>query len=113
MLWPQQLAYVGEPTGYGGGHRHRRAQEMGAGPLSLPSDEIAIGRGGAAVTRGHQIAVHADAHRTAGLAPFESGAAEDAVQPLGFGLGFHQAGTGHHHGWHNGAPTVRDLRRGT
>ena len=32
------------------------------------------------------VAVGAEAHRAAGMAPLEAGVAEDAVQPLGLGL---------------------------
>src|SRR5579863_7094383 len=55
---------------------------MRARALALPAAEVAVGGRGAAFSRRDQVAVDADAHRAAGLAPFETGIAEDAVEPL-------------------------------
>src|SRR4029453_16985323 len=68
---------------------HGRAGEMGARAGALPADEVAIGRRDAALARRHALAVGGDAHRAAGLAPFEAGLLEDAVEPFGLGLTLH------------------------
>src|SRR5690348_17935637 len=55
---------------------------MGAGAASLPSRKVAVRSGGAALSRRHEIAVHAAAHRASRFAPFKSGILEDPVEPL-------------------------------
>src|SRR5262245_7616956 len=111
MSWPHQLTHVGELAGYRGGGRHRWAQKMGARALALAANEIAVGGRCAAIARRHQIAVHADAHGAARLAPLEARTLEDHVEALGFGLCLHQARARHHHRRHHGAPAIRDLSR--
>ena len=43
------------------------------------------------------VAVHRDAHRAAGFAPFGAGGPEDLGQPLGLGLALHLVRAGHDH----------------
>ena len=43
------------------------------------------------------VGVHRQAHAAAGLAPFEAGFVEDAVEPFGFGLLLHLPAAGHDH----------------
>src|SRR5581483_1099589 len=56
--------------------------------------EVAVGGGGAALPGGERVGVHAEAHGSTGLAPFESGGLEHFVEALGFGgfLHLHRAG---------------------
>src|SRR5207244_1037799 len=77
----------------GGGHR--RAGEMGARAGPLAADEVAVGGRDAPLPRRHSLAVRRDAHRAAGLAPFEAGFAENLVEALGFGLALDPLRAGH------------------
>ena len=52
----------------------------------------------------HALAVGGEAHRAAGLAPFEAGVEEDAVQPLGLGLALDALRAGHDPGGHVSRP---------
>ena len=67
---------VRSPGDRGGGH-HGGRHQMRARARALPAAEIAVSGRGAALTRGDQIAVDADAHRATGFAPFEAGVAKD------------------------------------
>src|SRR3979490_2397839 len=68
---------------------------MGLGVLALGALEIAVrGRGDTLAVLG-PIIVHRHAIRAAGLAPFEAGFEEHAVEPLLLRLMFDEAGTGH------------------
>ena len=58
----------------------------------------------------HQVAVHADAHRAAGLAPLEARALEDHVEAFRLGLRLHQPGAGHDHRRDHRAASVGELR---
>ena len=58
-------------------------------PLTLPSLEIAVRGRGATLARLEPVVVHGHAHRAAGIAPFEAGVEEDAVEPLRLGLHAH------------------------
>ena len=69
---------------------------MGSRARPLPSDEVAVARAGAAFARRDFVGVHAQAGRTARLAPFEAGVGEDFVEALGFRLTFHQTRTRYH-----------------
>src|SRR5258707_735365 len=73
---------------------------MGASARTLPADEIAVGGGDAALARSDRVAVHRQAHRAAGLAPFEAGIEEDAVEPFGLGLALDVLRARHHPGPH-------------
>ena len=53
------------------------------------------------------VGVHAQAHRAAGLAPVEAGAAEDLVEALGLGLGLHLLRARHDHRVARSAATLR------
>ncbi len=73
---------------------HRGRHQVRARARPLAAAEVAVGGGGAALARRHQVAVDADAHRAAGLAPFEAGVAEDAVETLLLGLALDERGAG-------------------
>src|SRR2546426_7140689 len=77
---------VDEVPGDGGRGRHRRRAEVGAATLALAALEIAVRGRGAALARGEDVRVHAEAHRAAGLAPVEAGLGEDPIEPLELGL---------------------------
>src|SRR5215510_16293890 len=69
---------------------------MGARARSLPSAEIAVGGRGATFAWRYHIAIDADAHGAAGFAPFETGVAEDAVEPFLLGLALDGGRAGRH-----------------
>src|SRR5271169_1947726 len=71
---------------------------MGATAAPLPALEIAVRGGGAALAGLELVGVHGKAHGTAGLAPFETGLEEDAIEPFFLGLMLHQARARHDHG---------------
>src|SRR5581483_11100451 len=72
---------------------------------ALPAAEIAVSRRGAALAGRDEIAVDADAHRAAGVGPFEAGIAEDAVEAFFLRLPFHRRGAGRDQARHfAGAP---------
>src|SRR5260370_23693132 len=81
-----EFADVHEMAGNRGGGGHDRADEMRAAVLALAALEIAIAGAGAALVRWQDVGVHADAHAAAGVAPLETGGAENFVEPLFFGL---------------------------
>ena len=58
---------------------HGRAHQMGACAGPLPALKIAVGSGGTALTRRHDVAIRAQAHGTSGLPPFEPGIHQDTV----------------------------------
>ena len=55
-------------------------------PAALPAFEVAVARADGQLAARHRVAVHADAHRAAGLAPLAAGRAHDLVEAFGFGL---------------------------
>ena len=70
---------------------------MRAAAGALAAFEVAVRRRRAALARLEPVVVHREAHRAARLAPLEAGVAEDAVEPLGFGLRLHEPGARHDH----------------
>ena len=78
---------------------------MGAATPALTAFEIAVGGRGAALAGCEDIRVHAEAHGTTGLAPFETGLEEDLIKAFFFGLRTHETGARHDHRAHTG----RDL----
>src|SRR5687767_9338490 len=79
----------------GGGHRG--THEMGPASGPLPTFEVAIRSRRAAIARGKLVVVHAEAHRAARLAPFETGFGENAVEAFLLGLLLHRSRTGNDH----------------
>src|SRR5262245_38469274 len=77
---------------------HLWGYQVCAPAIALPALEIAVGGGGATLARLELIGVHTQTHRAACLAPFKTGIQEDVVEPLLFGLLFHQTRTRHDHG---------------
>ena len=66
------VANIDEMAGDRRRRRHRRRHEMRAARKSLPTLEIAIRGRGAALAGLKPVRIHGEAHRAAGLAPFES-----------------------------------------
>src|SRR5262245_7001951 len=64
--------------GFGRGEQRARAG-------SLAAFEVAVARADGIVARGHEVAVHAEAHRAAALAPLGAGVEEHAMQSFRFG----------------------------
>src|SRR5664280_760599 len=83
----------GSRIGYDAGERtrgggERRGEERSAA-LALAPLEVAV-RGADAVLPGFElVAVHGDAHRTAGLAPLGAGSLEDFAEAFALGLSLH------------------------
>src|ERR1700675_3728271 len=84
------LAHVDEMPGDRGGGGHRRRHEVGAALVTLAALEIPVGGRGAALAGLELVGIHGEAHRAAGLAPFEAGLEEYFVEPFGLGLLFDQ-----------------------
>src|SRR3984957_8524099 len=63
----------------------------------LTSLEVAVRGGCTTLARRENVGIHAQAHRTTRDAPVEAGVAEDAIQPLGLGLGLDLLGARHDH----------------
>src|SRR6478752_3500558 len=92
------LPHIDEMTDERSGCGHLRRDQMSAALEALTTLEIAVrGRGGALAGL-ELVGVHAQAHRAAGLAPFEAGGEEDLVETFFLGLLLHQAGAGDDHG---------------
>src|SRR5438874_1218977 len=88
--------HVDEMTRDGSGRRHRRTDQMGAPTRTLATLEIAIRRGCAALARTEPIVVHAQAHRTARLAPFKTRGDEHAIESFALGLRLDEPRAGNH-----------------
>ena len=91
-----EIADVYEVAGYGGGGSHDWADEVGAAVAALATLEISVAGAGAAFVRGQDVGVHADAHAAAGIAPLETGGAENFVEAFFFGLVLDAARAGNH-----------------
>src|SRR3954471_19014925 len=73
---------------------------MRAPAAALAALEVAVGGRSAALARGEDVRVHAQAHRAARGAPVEAGAAEDLVEALALGLRADLLGAGNDHRAH-------------
>src|SRR5437016_479833 len=73
-------------AGNRGGCGHDRADEMRATVLALAAFEVAIAGAGATLVRRQDVGVHADAHAASGVAPLETGVAENFFEAFFFGL---------------------------
>src|SRR5580692_7384000 len=73
----RQPAHVGEPTGHCGGGDHGRAHDVGERAAALAALVVAVGGRSATLTRRHEFAVRAVAHRAPRVAPFEASIDED------------------------------------
>src|SRR5690606_21077282 len=93
-----QVRWGGEVAGDGGGGGDGGGDEASTSTSALAAFEVAIGCRGTALARGELVGVHGQAHRTARLAPVETGLDEDFVQTLGLGRFLHFERTGHDHG---------------
>src|SRR4051794_6441854 len=95
----------------GGGHGNR--DQMGPPALALPSLEVPIGRGRAALLWRELVGVHAEAHRAAGAAPLTTGLLEDHIEALVLGLqpDAHRPGNDEGPGAVRHLASLDDLRR--
>src|SRR5690349_11988103 len=75
-----QVGGAGEVTGHRGRGGDRDRDEVRAAALALPSLEVPVGCGGAALTGRELVGVHAQAHRAPGTAPLGAGLDEHLVQ---------------------------------
>src|SRR5262249_45390679 len=76
--------YVHEVPLKGGRCSHRWTQEVSAAACALAAFEVAVRGRCAALARFQPVVVHREAHRAAGLTPFESRRGENLVETLGF-----------------------------
>src|SRR5579883_1872241 len=108
-----QLPNIDEMSIDGSGGGHCGADEMCAPATPLAALKIAVAGRSAAFALGEAVAVHSDAHTAPGLAPLESGLAEDIGQTLFLSHAPHLHRTGDDDGAHIGgdmfAPDI--LRR--
>ena len=88
-----QITDVGKASVDRSGSSHSGADKVRAPAVALAAFEVAVGGGGAALTRSQAVGVHGEAHRAARFTPFETGVDEDFVQAFLFRLPFDQAGT--------------------
>src|SRR6059058_4307677 len=65
---------------------HRRADQVGAATGTLAALKVAVAGGGAALAGLEAVGVHRQAHRAAGLAPFEARSLKDQVEAFALGL---------------------------
>src|SRR3954462_9042724 len=70
---------------------------MRAPAAALAALEVAVRGRRAALARGEDVRVHAEAHRAAGGAPVKAGGAEDLVEALLLRLRAHLLGAGDDH----------------
>src|SRR5688572_23093542 len=94
----EEIARIGDLAGDGGGGGGSRAREQRACSASLAPFKIAIAGAERIVTALHQIAIHADAHRAARLAPFGTRLDEDLCEAtlLSLALDLLRAGNDQH-----------------
>src|SRR5690242_19904911 len=101
-----ELADVHKMAGDGGGCGHDRAYQVRAAALALTAFEIAVRRAGAALAGRQDVVVHTNAHAASGVAPFETGVSQDAIETLSFRFGLDHARAGHDQGRFQGARDV-------
>src|SRR6185295_9364087 len=82
----QELARIRDPTADCGRGCGRRAREQRPRAGALTAFEIAIARAHAVLPGRDQVAVHAEAHRTAGFAPLGPGVDEHLSDSAPLGL---------------------------
>src|SRR5882724_6654411 len=82
----EEVARVGDAPGDRARGGRDRAREQRAGADALAALEVAVAGADAVRALAHEVAVHAEAHRAAGLAPVGAGLGEHAVEAFGFGL---------------------------
>jgi hypothetical protein len=71
---------------------HGWTHQVRAATLALPAFEIAIGGRSATISLLEAIAIHGNAHRTAGSAPLETSVKKDPVEALRLSLFAHLCG---------------------
>ena len=92
---PDGTAQKRPAAGDGGCGRGRGTREYRSRADALAALEIAIARADAELARAGDVAVHAEAHRAARLAPFGAGGRQDLVEATRLGLGLDLLGPGH------------------
>ena len=83
--------------GDGRRRRHFRTHQVSAAARSLPPFKVSVGCGRAAFAWHEDVRVHAEAHRTAGVAPLEARVEENLVETFLLRLGFDETGAWHDH----------------
>src|ERR1039458_3445225 len=68
---------------------HFRRDQMGPPAASLAAFKVPVRSRGAALAGRENVRIHAQAHRTTGLAPIEACLDEYAIKSFGFGLRLH------------------------
>src|SRR5262245_47591837 len=81
----QELAWISYATADRCRSRDSRAREQRACACALAALEVAVAGADAVRTARDGVAVHADAHRAAGLAPLGARFLEHTVEALGLG----------------------------
>src|SRR5690606_22044404 len=84
-----QVARIGDGTRKRGRHGGGGAREDRPRARALTPLEVAVAGADRELAGRHRVAVHPEAHRAAGLAPFAAGRANDLVEALGLGFPFH------------------------
>src|SRR5688572_7217475 len=90
-----ELARIGDATADRGCRRGFGACQQGARTRALASLEIAVAGADGIVPGGHEIAIHAEAHRAATLAPLGAGILEHLVEAFRLGGALHGLRSGH------------------
>src|SRR5512135_3157676 len=91
----QKLAWIGNVPRDRRCRSDERTRQHRAHARTLPALEIAVARADDELARLADVAVHAQAHRAAGFAPFGAGGAEDFVQAFAFGVALDLLGARH------------------
>src|SRR5215217_198976 len=97
LQWYAELARRGEPAHNGRGGGHYGADKVCPATLALAPLEVAIAGRGTPLAGLQYVRVHAEAHRTARVAPVEAGLGKDFGQPLLLGLLLDAHRTRHDH----------------
>src|SRR5262249_16853001 len=84
-----ELAGVGHPPAHGARGRSEWARKERTGAGSLTAFEVAIARADGVLATSDDIAIHAEAHGTAGFAPFGTGIEKHAVEAFCLGRTLH------------------------
>src|ERR1039457_3670614 len=93
-----ELAHVRDVPGNRGGNGPSRARPMSACARPLPPNEVAVGSGDGSFARRDDVAIGAEAHGTAGLAPFEARVEKFTMQALAFRRAPHRFRSGNNPG---------------
>src|SRR5205823_4026331 len=95
-----ELSNVHEVAGDRGRGGHRRTNQVRSASTPLPSLEVPVAGRRAAFARSENVRIHAETHRTTGVAPLEACLAKEGVESLGLGLPLHARRPRYDHGAH-------------